>query len=147
MPRDLVLNALVPFSTRYADDGLLHVRGWQGSAGAVILVAEMDWALLVGDRTDAYFGPGLFQYPEYAFAAARSAAHRVGLYEPGILTRMPDPPGERYDRVVDPDDPQGWQLLTIEQVTQLVGAPVHQPPPGSYVPRVVAEWIRTGSAP
>jgi hypothetical protein len=145
----LRMNQLVPFSTRLADDGLVHVRAWTTPAGAVLLVAELDWALLVADRSDAYFGPGIFTYPEYALGAARAACTAAGLGEPStIVVRMPDPPGERFAVVDDPDDPQAWPDVPPTGLSAVLGgADPSGPPPGAYVRRVVEAWCRSGVLP
>lgn len=145
----LVLNRIVPFSTRLADDGLVHVRAWTTPAGVGVLVAELDWALLVADRADAYFGPGIFTYPDYALGAANAACRHAGLPGPSTLVvRMPDPPGERFALVHDVDDPQGWPDLPVEGVaTALGGVDPTGPPPGAYVRRVVEAWCRDGVLP
>lgn len=114
-----------------------------------MLVAELDWALLVAERSDAYFGPGIFTYPEYALAAAGSACDAAGLPAPGtVVVRMPDPPGERFALVDDPGDPGGWPDLDAAGVrAALGGADPTGPPPGAYVRRVVEAWCRDGVLP
>lgn len=144
-----VLNALVPFSTLLADDGLVHVRAWDTGTEVTALVAELDWALLVADRADAYFGPGIFTYPGYALDAAAAACVAAGLAEPRtMVVRMPDPPGERFALVTDPDDPQAWPDVAPADVAGTLGADdASGPPPGAYIPRVVEAWCRSGSLP
>jgi hypothetical protein len=147
VPSALVVNALVPFATRLADDGLVHVRAWTASPRHVVMIAEPDWAVLVADRRDAYFGPGIYTYPDYAIGAALAACHGIGP-DPVVVVRLPDPPGERLLRVLDVDDPQGWAPITYEDVRSLLdGADPSAPPPGAYVPRVVEAWIRDGALP
>lgn len=144
----LSLNALVPFRTRTCDDGLVHVRAWTGPGRPHILVAEMDWAVLVADRRDAYFGPGVFTYPEHAMAAVHDRARSVGLHDPQVIVRMPAPPGERYDVVVDVDDPQGWRPTSLQEIRDAMpGADVAAPGPGRYTRRTVDEWVRLGVIP
>ena len=72
-----LVNALAPFRTRLADDGLVHVRAWRTDDGPVAVVAELDWALLTAKRDDAYYGPGIFTYPHYALPAASAAPPRA----------------------------------------------------------------------
>jgi len=142
------VNALVPFATRLADDGLVHVRAWDVPDGPVALVAELDWAVLVHDRSDAYFGPGIFTYPGYALEAAREACGAAGLRSPRIVVRLPDPPGERFALVDDPDDPDGWPEVPAGDVgTVLGGVDAAGPPPGAYIRRVVEHWVATGRLP
>ena len=149
VPPELIVNALVPFSTRLADDGLVHVRAWRGDDGVALLVAELDWALLVADRSDAYFGPGIFTYPGYALGAALSACSAAGAGEPGVtVVRMPDPPGERFALVTDPDDPDAWTEVDVVGASRLLGGvDAGGPPPGAYIPRVVEAWVRDGAMP
>lgn len=144
-----VVNRLVPFSTLLADDGLVHVRAWQRPDGLVALVAELDWAVLVADRADAYFGPGIFTYPGYALDAAREALADAGLDAPRlVIVRMPDPPGERFCVVTDEDDPQAWPDVRPDDVGDLLGgADATGPPPGAYIARVVEAWCRDGALP
>lgn len=147
MPSPLVANALVPFTTRLADDGLVHVRAWAARPHPVVLIAEPDWAVLVADPSDAYFGPGIYTYPEYAFTAALAACGDIGP-DPVIVVRLPDPPGERLLRVIDPEDPEGWAPIDIGAVRDLLsGADPTGPPPGAYVPRVIRRWVRDGVLP
>lgn len=141
-----VVNALVPFRTRLADDGVVHVRAWNTPAGPVVVVAEMDWAILTADAADAYFGPGVFTYPHYALPAALSACRDAGLDEPRIIVRMPDPPGERFAEVTDPEDPQGWRPLEPHDIAQIVGKDQWPGPPvGAYTRGVVERWIADGA--
>ena len=143
-----VVNALVPFSTRLGDDGLVHVRAWRTAAGPVALLAELDWALLVEDPGDAYYGPGLLTYPGYALPAAAAVMAAAGISEPRIVVRLPDPPGERLVLVTDPDDPFGWPDITPDEVARLMpGADLTGPPPGAYIRRVVEAWVATGALP
>lgn len=143
-----MVNALVPFSTRLSDDGLVHVRAWSTPSGPSALVAELDWAVLVHDRDDAYFGPGIFTYPGYALDAAAQACRHGGIVAPRLVVRIPDPPGERFARVDDPDDPQGWaDVAPAELAAELGGVDATGPPPGAYIPRVVEHWVRTGALP
>jgi hypothetical protein len=145
---DMVLNTIVPFATRLADDGAVHVRAWEGPNGPVVLVAEMDWAVMVVDRADAYFGPGVFTYPDYALGAALATCSAHGLTDPTIVVRLPDPPGERLLLVADPDDPDGWSPIGAAAMADLTGgADVTGPPPGAYIRRVVEAWVRDGSLP
>ena len=116
-----LVHALIPFSTRLADDGLVHVRAWRTPNGAVALVAELDWAMLTSDPADAYYGPSIFTYPHYALPAAIDACRNAGVIDPRIIVRLPDPPGERFAEVVDPEDPQGWSPLQAADVAALVG--------------------------
>jgi len=142
MPCPLILNALVGFRTRLADDGLVHVRGWTTPEGPVVLVAELDWAILVADPADAYDGPGVFTYPGYALGAALDAAAGAGLANPRVVVRMPDPPGERFALVTDVEDPVAWAELDAPGLLRaMAGADPTGPPPGAYVRRVVEEWI------
>lgn len=145
----LVMNALVPFSTLLADDGLVHVRAWETPKGLTALVAELDWALLVADRGDAYFGPGIFTYPGYALDAAATAIGAAGLARPhATVVRMPDPPGERFALVTDADDPQAWPDIPARDVGEVLGgADPAGPPPGAYIRRVVEAWCRDGALP
>ncbi len=144
----LSLNALVPFRTRIADDGLVHARAWTGSRRPLLLVAEMDWALLVANPADAYFGPGVFTYPEHAIGAAVEMARSAGVHDPQVIVRMPAPPGERYDAVVDLDDPQGWRPTSLAALAEAIpGADLASPGPGRYTLRTVEEWVRTGAVP
>ena len=137
-----VVNALVPFSTRLADDGLVHVRAWDTPTGPVAVVAEMDWALLTASPDDAYYGPGVFTYPHYALPAAVAACRDAGLDEPEMIVRLPAPPDERFARVTDLEDPQGWQPLDTAEVGARVGNDQWPgPPPGAYVRRVVEQWV------
>lgn len=147
VPAPLVTNALVPFATRLADDGMVHVRAWDAQPRPVVLVAELDWAVLVADRRDAYFGPGIYTYPGYALATALEACGEIGP-NPVVVVRLPDPPGERLLQVVDPDDPQGWEPITLAAVREMLdGSDPAGPPPGAYVPRVVEAWVRSGELP
>lgn len=142
------VNALIPFSTRLGDDGLVHVRAWDTPDGPSALVAELDWAVMVADRGDAYFGPGVFTYPGYALDAAREAWWRAGLDDPVVVVRLPDPPGERFARVTDPADPEGWEPVPPEHLASVLGGVDWSgPPPGAYVRRVVEYWTRTGGLP
>jgi len=142
MPCPLILNALVGFRTRLADDGLVHVRGWTTPEGPVVLVAELDWAILVADPADAYDGPGVFTYPGYALGAALDAAAGAGLANPRVVVRMPDPPGERFALVTDVEDPGAWAELDAPGLLRaMAGADPTGPPPGAYVRREVEEWI------
>lgn len=149
MTAPLALNQLVPFSTRLADDGLVHVRAWVTDGGSAMLVAELDWALLVAERSDAYFGPGIFTYPDYALGAAHAACAAAGLPEPAtIVVRLPDPPAERFALVHDPDDPQAWPDVAPAALSAtLGGVDATGPPPGAYVRRVVEAWCRNGALP
>lgn len=148
MPAPLVVNALVPFSTRLSDDGLVHVRAWRTPSGPVALVAEMDWALLVHERDDAYYGPGIFTYPSYALDAAHGACAAAGITPHVVVVRIPDPPGERFAQVDDPDDPQGWPDVPVTELGMVLGgADPSGPPPGAYIRRVVEHWVRTGVLP
>ena len=143
MPCPFILNALVGFRTRLADDGLVHVRGWSTVEGPVVLVAELDWAILVADPADAYDGPGVFTYPGYAIGAALDAASDAGLANPRVVVRMPDPPGERFALVTDVEDPGAWTELDAPGLVQaMAGADPTGPPPGAYVRRVVEQWVR-----
>ncbi len=143
-----VLNTLVPFATRLADDGLVHVRAWRAAKGYIAVIAEMDWAMMVSDRALAYDGPGVFTYPGYALPAALVACHAAGAYDPEMIVRMPAPPGERFDRVNDPDDPQGWEPVRPEALAARLGTDQWPgPTPGLYVRPTVEEWIRTGVLP
>ncbi len=147
VPSAPLVNALVPFSTRLADDGLVHVRAWAASPRPVLIVAELDWAVLVADRQDAYFGPGIYTYPGYAIGAALAACSGMDP-DPVIIARLPDPPGERLLRVVDVEDPEGWEPVTYGDVASMLGGAVPPaPPPGAYVPRVVEAWVRDGALP
>lgn len=142
------INVLVPFSTRLADDGLVHVRAWRAGAGAVAIVAELDWALLVEDPSDAYYGPGILTYPGYALPAAEGALRRGGITGAAFVVRMPDPPGERHLRVTDPDDPFSWPEIGLDELRVLIpGADLTAPPPGAYIRRVVEAWAATGAMP
>lgn len=149
MTAPIALNQLVPFATRLADDGLVHVRAWDTPAGLAMLVAELDWALLVAARSDAYFGPGIFTYPDYALGAATAAVTAAGLPAPVItVVRLPDPPGERFALVDDPDDPGAWPDLPRAEVSAVLGGvDAAGPPPGAYVRRVVEAWCRDGVLP
>ncbi len=143
-----LVNTLVPFSTRLADDGLVHVRAWTTDQGPLVLIAEMDWAMAVADRSDAYSGPGIFTYPGYAIPAGLAVCHEPALANPEVIVRMPAPPGERFDRVVDLEDPQGWERIPADALLARLGADHWPgPPTGTYVPRVVREWIRSGALP
>ncbi len=147
MPRPLVTNIVVPFATRLADDGLVHVRVWNTEPRLVVMVAEMDWAVMVADRSDAYFGPGIYTYPGYALDAALAAC-TVPLADPIVIVRLPDPPGERHLRVIDPDDPEGWEPISRDAISALLGGgDPGGPPPGAYVRRVVDAWVRDGALP
>ncbi|MGA0068967.1 MAG: hypothetical protein ACO3PB_05865 [Miltoncostaeaceae bacterium] len=142
------INALVPFATRLGDDGLVHVRAWNTPAGPAAILAELDWAVLVQDPTDAYYGPGLLTYPGYALPAARAVIAAGGIVDPLLVVRLPDPPGERLVRVTDPDDPFGWPDISTEDLAHLMpGADVSAPPPGAYIRRVVEAWAATGALP
>ena len=148
MARAPDINVLVPFSTRLADDGLVHVRAWRTGAGAVAIVAELDWALLVEDPSDAYYGPGILTYPGYALPAAEGALLRGGISEAHLVVRMPDPPGERHLRVTDADDPFSWPDISFDEVRELIpGADLSAPPPGAYIRRVVEAWAARGALP
>lgn len=143
-----IVNALVPFSTRLADDGLVHVRAWRTSGRPVIVVAELDWAILTGRTEDAYYGPGIFTYPQYALPAALGVCERAGVGDGEVIVRLPAPPGERFARVTDPDDPQGWEPVEAREIGAVVGS--HHwpgPPPGQYVRRSVEMWIASGVPP
>ena len=143
-----VVNALVPFRTRLADDGLVHVRAWKTPAGPVAVVAELDWALLTASPQDAYYGPGVFTYPHYALPAAVGVCRNAGLDGPDLIVRLPSPPDERFARVTDPEDPQAWQPLEAEEVGALVGTDQWPgPPPGAYVRRIVEQWVAEGAIP
>ena len=108
-----------------------------------MLVAELDWAILVADPADAYYGPGVFTYPGYAVGAALDAAAGVGLSNPRVVVRMPDPPGERFVLVTDMEDPGAWTELDAPGLVRaMAGADPTGPPPGAYVRRVVEEWAR-----
>ena len=147
VPGALAVNALVPFATRLADDGLVHVRAWRAAPRPVVMVAELDWAVLVADRAEAYFGPGVYTYPHYAITAALAVCDGIGA-DPIVVVRLPDPPGERLLRVVDIDDPEGWTPVTIDDLRSLLGGgDPTGPPPGAYVPRVVEAWVRDGALP
>ena len=62
--------------------------------------------------------------------------------------RIPDPPGERFARVDDPDDPQGWPDVPVTELGMVLGgADPSGPPPGAYIRRVVEHWVRTGVLP
>ena len=64
------------------------------------------------------------------------------------MVRLPDPPGERLLRVVDVEDPEGWEPVTYGDVASMLGGGIPlSPPPGAYVPRVVEAWVRDGSLP
>jgi len=143
-----VVNTLVPFSTRLADDGLVHVRAWTTDQGPLVVIAEMDWAMAVAERSDAYSGPGIFTYPGYAIPAGLAACRAPALTDPEVIVRMPAPPGERFDRIVDLEDPQGWERVPPGELEARLGDD-HWPGPatGTYVPRVVREWIRSGVLP
>lgn len=148
VPSPCIINALVPFATRLGDDGLVHVRAWSTPSGPVAVVAELDWAVLVADPADAYYGPGIFTYPGYALGAADAALVAAGAAGARVIVRMPDPPGERLVQVTDPDDPQAWPDITVQQLEALVpGADVQGPPPGAYIRRVVEAWARDGVLP
>ncbi len=143
-----VLNALVPFSTRLADDGLVHVRAWDGPHGPVAIVAELDWALLVDDPSDAYYGPGIVTYPAYALGAAAAALRSAGMQDARIMVRLPDPPGERILEVTDPDDPLGWPQMGPDALAEaLRGCDATGPPPGAYIRRVVEAWVAADGSP
>ena len=143
-----LVNVLVPFSTRLADDGLVHVRAWNTDAGVVAILAELDWALLVEDPADAYYGPGILTYPGYALPAAHDAMRREGIDAARLVVRMPDPPGERHLRVTDPDDPFSWPDIGPDELSALIpGADLTAPPPGAYIRRVVEAWVAVGALP
>jgi len=143
-----IVNALVPFSTRLGDDGLVHVRAWSTPAGPVAIVAELDWAVLVADPADAYYGPGIYTYPDYALGAAAEPLEAAGLSGARVIVRMPDPPGERMVLVTDPDDPGAWpDIGQAELARMLPGADTEGPPPGAYIRRVVEAWVRDGALP
>jgi len=143
-----VINALVPFSTRLGDDCLVHVRAWNTPVGPAAILAELDWALLVEDPADAYYGPGLLTYPGYALPAAGAVMAAAGIVDPLMVVRLPDPPGERLVRVTDPDDPFGWPDISLEEASRLMpGADISAPPPGAYIRRVVEAWAAMGSLP
>lgn len=140
-----IVNTLVPFSTRLADDGLVHLRVWRAPDGPLAVVAELDWALMTGDREDAYFGPGIFTYPHYALPAAAAAWEAAGVPECRVYVRLPDPPGERFARVTDPEDPQGWEPVDADHIGRMVGDDQWPGPPvGRYTRRVVHAWITDG---
>lgn len=148
VPAPCLVNALVPFATRLADDGLVHVRAWQTATGPLVLVAELDWPIQVADRSQGYSGPGIFTYPHYALPAALAACGEAGAREPELLVRLPAPPGERFARVTDPDDPQGWEPVDVEGVAlRVAGSAWPGPPTGAYVEPVVREWIAAGAPP
>ena len=148
MDRAPAVNALVPFATRLGDDGLVHVRAWQVDGRAVALVAELDWALLVEDPADAYYGPGILTYPGYALGAATTALADVGITDPQFVVRMPDPPGERLLLVTDLEDPFSWPDMTADELARLLpGCDVEGPPPGAYIRRVVEAWVAAGALP
>ena len=143
-----LVNALAPFRTRLADDGLVHVRAWRTDDGPVAVVAELDWALLTAERDDAYYGPGIFTYPHYALPAASAVCAAAGLADCATYVRLPDPPGERFARVTDPEDPQGWERVDAHHITSLVGDDQWPgPPPGRYTRRTVDRWIADGALP
>ena len=141
-----LVNALVPFRTRLADDGLVHVRAWNTKTGPLLVVAELDWPMLLPHGAEGYSGPGIFNYPHYALPAAIDACEgRVGP-DPQIIVRLPAPPSERFLRVVDPDDPQGWAPVDAADIGARVGTDQWPgPPPGQYARRVVEAWIRDGA--
>lgn len=143
-----VVNALVPFRTRLADDGLVHVRAWTSPAGSIIVVAELDWPMLLPHGTEGYSGPGIFNYPHYALPAAEAACagHLAG--RPDVIVRLPAPPSERFLRVTDPDDPQAWPEIDPAAIgARVAGDHWPGPPPGRYVRPVVEAWIRDGVLP
>ena len=126
----------------------MHVRAWDTATGLVVVVAELDWAILTPDPDDAYYGPGIFTYPQYALPAALGACADAHVDDPQVIVRLPAPPGERFARVTDPDDPQGWEPVESHEVAALVGTDQWPgPPPGAYVPRVVEAWIANGVPP
>lgn len=140
------VNALVPFRTRLADDGLVHVRAWDTESGPLVLVAELDWPMLLPHGAAGYSGPGIFNYPHYALPAALEACGGKIGPDPDTVVRLPAPPSERFLRVVDPDDPQGWTPLDPGTIAARVGADQWPgPPPGQYVRTVVEAWIRDGA--
>jgi len=143
-----IVNALVPFSTRLADDGLVHVRAWHTADGPVVVVAELDWAILTADPADAYYGPGIFTYPQYALPAALAVCAHAGITGGQVIVRLPAPPGERFARVTDPDDPQGWEDVQPHQIADLVGTDQWPgPDPGTYGRRAVEAWVASGVPP
>ena len=143
-----IVNALVPFSTRLADDGLVHVRAWRTLAGPVVIVAELDWAILTTNPADAYYGPGIFTYPQYALPSALAVCANAGVTGGQVIVRLPDPPGERFARVTDPDDPQGWEPVQPGEIAALVGSEQWPgPPPGAYVRPAVEAWVASGVPP
>lgn len=143
-----MINALVPFSTRLGDDGLVHVRAWTTPEGPVAIIAELDWALLVEDPADAYYGPGILTYPGYALPAAHACLHSGGIEGARLVVRLPDPPGERHVLVTEPDDPFGWPDIDEATIARLVpGADLTAPPPGAYIRRVVEAWVVAGVLP
>ncbi|MCU0307598.1 MAG: hypothetical protein MUE51_07485 [Thermoleophilia bacterium] len=144
----LALDEIVPFRTRLAD-GEVHVRGFAGPGSAALgLVAEFDWALQVADPADAYTGPGIWTYPGHALPAARAALAAAGLTRPEIVVRMPAPAGERYERVVEDEDPQGWEPVSLEWLRARVpGAPVAAFPRGGYIRRAIVAGSPPHGAP
>ena len=144
-----MINALVPFATRLGSDGLVHVRAWQVNGRVVALVAELDWALMVEDPEDAYYGPGILTYPGYALGAAGMALADAGVADTSVVVvRMPDPPGERLLLVTDVDDPFSWPDITAGDLADLLpGCDVEGPPPGAYIRRVVEAWVAAGALP
>jgi len=143
-----VINALVPFSTRLGDDGLVHVRAWNTPHGPVAILAELDWALLVEDPADAYYGPGILTYPGYALAAVEERLGEAGIQGARFVVRLPDPPGERHLLVTEPDDPFGWPDVDATAIARMLpGADLNAPPPGAYIRRVVEAWAAAGVLP
>jgi hypothetical protein len=143
-----VVNALIPFRTRLADDGLVHLRAWTTAAGPIAVVAEMDWAILIDDPAEAYYGPGIFTYPHYAIPAALDACRAAGVDAPRLIVRLPAPPGERFAEVTDPEDPQGWRPIEPADIAALVGVDQWPGPAvGAYTRRVVQDWIANGTLP
>lgn len=143
-----VVNSIVPFSTRLADDGLMHVRAWHTGDGPLLLVGEFDWPVQVADPADGYSGPGIFTYPHHALPAALAACVAMGPDEPEIIVRLPAPPGQRYLRVIDADDPQGWVPLDEAVIHSRVGSCAWPGPGvGHYLPAIVQRWIDAGAPP
>lgn len=143
-----MINALVPFSTRLGNDGLAHVRAWETPEGPVAIIAELDWALLVADPADAYYGPGILTYPGYALPAAQECLRAGGMHDARMVVRLPDPPGERHLRVTAPDDPFGWPQVDADEIRRMLpGADLTAPPPGAYIRRVVEAWVAAGTLP
>lgn len=150
MPWRLQVNRVVPFATRLAE-GALHLRGYAASGHApALLVAEFDWAVLVEDPAEAYFGAGVWTYPQHALAAARAAAQEDGLRDAGlVVVRLPAPEvpeGERYERVVDDEDPQGWEPVGLGWLrAQVPGARVDAFGRGAYTRRRIEAWLALGA--